>query len=1001
MSSDMKKALKKAKEAKQEKKVTERAAKVSAEERQRKREEYDLKRATENIERRHAFVEPLKKSQLTRESFLSSERERYEWLMELAKKNVRKDFEKEEYGLFNNLALFLFDQHQLVAFLESLGLMKMEKNVDYTSEAMKKFASSLNKPTMKISDMDFLARENNVVLEMLHFIRNHPGLVRVYERGSLQGFLAEEKERFEFLNRFKDISKEDKAELIQSFAYESGQLQDDRVNMVNLSKILKKYRSIDAFLEQYNHKNIVMEMVTFIRDHLKEEFNDYNKENKIDLEEIVQEEEKRMNGLKENGRSISESIALERESFDQLKKQFLSEHENKVLDSAIHRGNAPPFDYAKEYIKEESARLELLEKLIVATTKEERKQLIDSFVSDSFSQKDYQEYRFNFINLAKVLRKYDAIHLFMDTVDKEVTVQTNLVMSMIDFIQSNLAAQLEEYNRKLDDPIKLKQIKKEEQKRIDRVIAKTRNVVSTEFAREWDELFEDDYVTSDKLRQFVPIKGEHAPPRDDTIVYTKTVRDCLKDYRNKPWIYKYNGRMYIRVVEGDMFEGYFLPERVEWKSKTYQRVTPSFDLLLCNAVNKQQKGDVLSFRSKDKEFKIEILYGLNPDDDMEPFLLQGEDLYDEEKGWIRSQEVANANYLGQFMWSPLSKYEERIRSSIRDRIEGKTTVDGVIHRHFQRVDAVKIEKAIFEQLKAETKYFVTIRDYLERVAYLMIFLDENYLKKDAVTFINRLESLYYNADSISQLTVEDIFPEIYGKGDPESIRYLNKKIDDEVRAYVMIEGRTLEAMINHRPFSNMIRAFRVGTVYSHTEMLTKSDCINKEDVMNERSWDIVYYKEGEDVYCFKLIDLVEQFSKGEYINPKTGKEFNEDFIANIETTYKIPPKGEKIVEEVKVVDTNPLLEAFFEVERGLKGDVKAHYDKIFEGDIAPFVPPVKDDGMEQYNANVHFDIPSAQHTLQAQLYELRRIVPRTDEIQRQIRLRRQQISNLEKMRINM
>ena len=832
---------------------------------------------------------------------------------------------------------------------------------------------------------------------------------------SREKYIKEERDRYECL---MNVLKKGNQNILVDFVNDG----EDREMFFDLATFLLNHQQLDSFLEDvglvstnestsstsklirdahrafgkpkftlnnmdYLDNNDIVSMLNFIKSNLSEEY---------------------IRDLFEKYGKLSTLIKQEKQNFVDISESFLSTQEKQGLTNLLNRGQQ------LSYVEEQRARLYCLKEVYELLTKNKKKEVIEvlrrfmlngidrglfvdlvNFLSkhETPNNKSFIEYLLR--RMGTLPDKKGVVNLKIEDVNEDV----NIVLSILDFIK-NRAFELydqeaEKYH--LGDLHSLIALEKKKYGKEDEN-EKPKKTVSEDIGQqEWDELF--GYVGSNKPRLFEPVKGKYAPPRDDTIMYTATVRECVKDYQHKPWIYHYDGSMYIRMLEGDVFKGYLLPEKVNFESNSYQRVTPSFDLLLCNAGNKQQKGNTFSFTYKGKNYKMEILYGIR-DADYE-FLLQGEDLYEEEKEWVHSQQVLEVNYFERFLSSQLTGlYEERVREHTRNMIEGSVTDK----RYFERVDAVKIEKAIYQKLQSEKRDgYVNVRDYLERAAYLLIFLNDNYMKKDATTFINRLEKSYYNAEAISRLILQDIFPEIYGKGDDESIRYLENKVNNEILTFVMIEGRNIEASISRRPKSITIRPLRVGTVYTNTEMLTKSDCVNIDDIKSERMWDIIFYPEGDKIYCFKLLDLVEQFLSGDYMNKKTGNEFDENFVTEISMTYQIPPKVDDKKVEVKKVDTekNPLLEALYEVERKMSKEDKKYYDEIFNGIH-------KDDDEDvmigSHTQNVQFDIPSAQYTLLKQINELEKELKyeydpvRKNEIGHLIWSRKEQIQNLEKQR---
>jgi hypothetical protein len=476
----------------------------------------------------------------------------------------------------------------------------------------------------------------------------------------------------------------------------------------------------------YLDNNVIVSMLDFIKSNLGEEYGH--------------------DDLFEKYGKLSTLIKQEKQNFAEISESFLSTQEKQAVTNLLNRGQQ------LSYVEEQRARLYCLKEVYELLNKNKKKDAIEvlrrfmlngidrglfvdlvNFLSKHQTPNNKSFVEYLLVRIGTLPDKKGVVNLKIEDVNEN----TNILLSILDFIKIRAFELYEQEAQKyhLGDLHALIAQEKEKYEKDGKEIEKPKNTVSEDIGQqEWDELF--GYVGTNKPRVFEPVKGKYAPPRDDTIMYTATVRECVKDYQHKPWIYGYDGNMYIRMLEGDVFKGYLLPEKVNFESNVYQRVTPSFDLLLCNAGNKQQKGNTFSFTYKGKNYKMEILYGVTAKDVDYEFLLQGEDLYDEEKEWVHSQQVLEVNYFERFLSSQLTGlYEERVREHIRNMIEGSVADK----RYFERVDAVKIEKAIYQKLQSEKNGYVKVRDYLERAGYLLIFLNDNYMKKDATTFINRLE----------------------------------------------------------------------------------------------------------------------------------------------------------------------------------------------------------------------------------------------------------------------
>jgi hypothetical protein len=447
---------------------------------------------------------------------------------------------------------------------------------------------------------------------------------------------------------------------------------------------------------------------------------------------------------------------------------------------------------------------------------------------------------------------------------------------------------------------------------------------------------EDEDADMFEPREYVPVpfkrvKGQYTQKSDGQILYTLPRQQCVEGYKNRPWIPNYVATYFRMDPSSDDFENPELyidmeggdPIAIQWQGREYFKASAAFDLLLCTGSNKSQKETMFSVENKGKKYVFEILFlsGDNGDDKT----VQDEEIYRIEEAWLHEKNMYLLDLTKKFLTENFEK-----SADVRQIRE---TGQQEVLEFFGKEDAYAIEQKIAANSK-------TIGEYLDRLARILVFVDEKYMKGDAKFFNERLSRQYYNLDTLFDLEFSDIFPEIYQL--PSKNEALLEKFETKIKNNINLYVLNKASAISARKYGKRYDIPRRSASFfgaSDLPSLTVNDCSNNEDVTNEKSWDIIYFTDSDDnkIYCFKLLDLIEQFSAGNNQNIKTGKEFPADFIKHITAHYQKP--AEKVVMNVRAdtVETgNNALETgnnddlLSELEENLSPEDMEEYKKLYK-----------------------------------------------------------------------
>ena len=347
---------------------------------------------------------------------------------------------------------------------------------------------------------------------------------------------------------------------------------------------------------------------------------------------------------------------------------------------------------------------------------------------------------------------------------------------------------------------------------------------------------------------------DSAKPR--ALIYTH-LQTCMDGYSSKRWVPDYAGEYYINgtVDDEEPTVPFVLEKTVEYGGKEFMLATKSLDLVLCTGLNKKQDDNIMSVEKNGKKFKLEILYKLKSG----KYLIQDEDLFIKEQKWIVQQSAGLYEHLDELRKS-LVKDEDGVR------ILGLSELS----KFFDPQSAKSIEEIIYTEEP-------TVRVYMSRLAGIIIYMDELYMKNKASDFHDKIKRKIFKTDQdIANLTQKEILQDIYNnpKITKETLDKLEKEIEIHTKAYI---DSKLKRIITNKDPTRRTEGIEKHVKLSSmkVEPIQFKDCVN--DFHSESNWDVLYYNENGKLYCFKILDLIGR----DMINQYTGNHFSPDFVNEI------------------------------------------------------------------------------------------------------------------------
>lgn len=365
-----------------------------------------------------------------------------------------------------------------------------------------------------------------------------------------------------------------------------------------------------------------------------------------------------------------------------------------------------------------------------------------------------------------------------------------------------------------------------------------------------------------KIKYYNPKTGEtrdFSPIKIQQREYTHIER-CMDEYFFKSWLPNYSGVMYVKSNKGDLNKAFYIPDSsIIINGQTFYQGTRSLDFAMCVGLKKEQNGENLIFETKNgNNYNLTIVYKMK-DGSM---IIQDEDLFNLEQEWIKNKDSSVFKKAEEMLKNPVSLYE----STDIPRQLGIYELE----LFFDKDSAKYIEQKIYEETHDKL-----LKNYFNRIGGLVIFLDKNYMKKQAAMFNTQLNKKLFNQSDIVSLTPKEILQDIYNNPNisESDINLLNKAIEKQLGIYVYQKGKKILSM-QDPTLRIPTRADQKKQVKLTLQDYPK-DCINHP---NDLGWNIVYYIENNKLYCWDLEKILERIHEGQNTNPFSGKEFSEEFL---------------------------------------------------------------------------------------------------------------------------
>ena len=450
--------------------------------------------------------------------------------------------------------------------------------------------------------------------------------------------------------------------------------------------------------------------------------------------------------------------------------------------------------------------------------------------------------RASWVRFIKIVPFEDMRNFIQQFTESELSLQDFLY----NYISENNADLLEKYNdvkHYLEARLKEKMIENAEKK------PKAKYVLYYSDG-EWKEMEKTEMKEQALL-------GKEEKPILDKMVYLVFV--------NKGWMDEKVRNTYVHDLNptGES-EKLYEEETINYNGKVYHKTGKRFLQFLARHVESQkQHKDVLYIDN----LRFNVVFELARLEKGEPvYVQQTKEIFDKQERYIRSVRGYYFDKLEVLKHTNLRDVMSKV-NEVAKKLVNKELVDELLEKHKND----------------------TVEKFVNDFAKIYVFVEPNFFGKIAKQFNKRLENNYYNLSKLLNAPEEILIPELFE----------NPNIDKKgLKQSLEIEKEHVAQKVFNIIYQSINVMEKVSTVKDidrvRYDLSTPIVCANQGlEYVDEK--DLIYYKEGDVVYCFTF-DMIRNM-KGK--NPFTGNKLSDDFLKSLDfynlTVYS---KGKKLMEEL-------------------------------------------------------------------------------------------------------
>ncbi len=443
---------------------------------------------------------------------------------------------------------------------------------------------------------------------------------------------------------------------------------------------------------------------------------------------------------------------------------------------------------------------------------------------------------------------------------------------------------------------------------------------------------------------------------------------ALYDYMRHLWIPNY-ASTYISTpkdMQDDIDPKFIIDsgkddDKVVYDERTWYRPSKYFYLMQIGRFADDRKQDGINLICYDGSLDNPVVFNVIHKTKDNNVILQNEKIFKDENNWFKKKNISQDMKLNEFINTPIDSMSPSVLDTITMFMRKYLAITLTTElSNANRTDKAKLKPVdIPDPIFTENDSFITDLEsafmtrangktldyYLEEISSFLVFVERSFTGGSYVIFKSRVRANMYSPSKIPSLTIEEKVPEIFNdptipdnKGDSKAVR-AKDVIKSSIQYVINCRKKTLACILfNHIYPRDMITNIpicqdSIPTIAEPAELSTKNRC----RIEKMHPHEIIYYKEGDNTYCFSIYEIIGMISSNNFVNPFTNNKFSDEFVDSIlsfnENFIVDPTVGRK--ETAAVMGTTKGYPTIDDLMTKIADMEQAYFDKLEKTETSP------------------------------------------------------------------
>lgn len=383
---------------------------------------------------------------------------------------------------------------------------------------------------------------------------------------------------------------------------------------------------------------------------------------------------------------------------------------------------------------------------------------------------------------------------------------------------------------------------------------------------------------------------------------------CINKYSTLPWLSNIDvDKIYVNT-EDEELKNVLNVQRVivEHDGKKWFQVGKRFFLVQCLAKTSFSGKDTMILYDRNRDIRLSVLYKTKEG----TYHVYDRDDYKKQQFHFQKEIMISKKEL-------LHILQRKITDSMVNEISKNLSslLQSIHNNRVYSLDSDFVSKVISTVRHNSNTNGELLNKYAELSVYLQRILPESELKTPL--FWQRLAVEYYIPEMLSELTKEEKLPEVFNESQIQNSEQILSTINKNKKRIISeIAISNIKSINPNKKIKTNLKSDLHTYDLANLQLkLPKLVCNNKEQIKDIPDYDLIMYKEHNELYCFSIKETYNNIKEGNVKNPYTNREFNKDFLERIEQIYNISIEKPVVKDEIIIPGLfDLLLEKLLEME---------------------------------------------------------------------------------------